>query len=496
MIKSNKQVFDMERNVCYTETTENKAPLPKREKVHRQTKYSTNEKEENMEHTTKKPLFSNKELMQMVVPLFCEQFLVILVGIADTLVISYAGEAAVSGVSLVNQFNTIFIYLFTALASGGAVVISQYIGSRETKEASRSSGQLLMFSALFSVVIMLVVLIGGKGMLRLLFGEVETDVMQACITYLRISAYSYPALAVYNAGAAMYRSLGKTDTTMYISVVANAINIVGNLIGVFVLNAGVAGVAYPSLVSRTFSAVVITWLCFRAKNGVQYHKADIFAWDGKLLQKILRIAIPNGIENGIFQLVKVALSSIVALFGTYQIAANGVAQSIWSLAALSGVAMGPVFITVIGQCMGKEDIEAADYYFKKLLKITLFISAVWNVLVLALTPAFLHFYALSDETRSLVFMLVLLHNVFNTVAFPFSGALGNGLRAAGDIKFTMWVSILTTVCVRLVLSWVFAIGMNMGVMGIAWAMCCDWVVRGIAFFFRLRSGKWKQFRVI
>jgi Na+-driven multidrug efflux pump len=194
--------------------------------------------------------------------------------------------------------------------------------------------------------------------------------------------------------------------------------------------------------------------------------------------------------------VKVALSSIVALFGTYQIAANGVAQSIWSLAALSGVAMGPVFITVIGQCMGKEDIEAADYYFKKLLKITLFISAVWNVLVLALTPAFLHFYALSDETRSLVFMLVLLHNVFNTVAFPFSGALGNGLRAAGDIKFTMWVSILTTVCVRLVLSWVFAIGMNMGVMGIAWAMCCDWVVRGIAFFFRLRSGKWKQFRVI
>jgi Na+-driven multidrug efflux pump len=194
--------------------------------------------------------------------------------------------------------------------------------------------------------------------------------------------------------------------------------------------------------------------------------------------------------------VKVALSSIVALFGTYQIAANGVAQSIWSLAALSGVAMGPVFITVIGQCMGSRDTEGAEYYFKKLLKITLTISAVWNLLILAITPAFLYFYAVEEETKRLVFWLVLLHNVFNTVAFPFSGALGNGLRAAGDVKFTMWVSILTTVAVRLVFSWIFAVTFHMGVMGIAWAMCLDWTVKGIVNLLRLQSGKWKQYKVI
>ena len=292
--------------------------------------------------------------------------------------VSYAGEAAVSGVSLVNQFNTIFIYLFTALASGGAVAVSQYIGRRAMEDAGESASQLLLFSTGFSVIISVLVLTCSEWLLRLLFGRVEPNVMAACVTYLRISAYSYPALAFYNSGAAIYRSLGKTDVTMYLSVVSNIINIIGNLIGVFVLHAGVAGVACPSLVARVFSAVVITVLCFRKKNGVVYHWRWIFRWNGTSMKQILGIAVPNGLENGVFQLVKVALSSIVALFGTYQIAANGVAQSIWSMAALAGVAMGPTFITVIGQCMGKGDTDAADFYFGKLNRITLFWSSVWN----------------------------------------------------------------------------------------------------------------------
>lgn len=188
----------------------------------------------------KAEIFSNRDLKNMILPLFLEQLLVMLVGMADTLVVSYAGEAAVSGVSLVNQFNTIFIYLFTALASGGAVVISQYIGRRAMEDAGESASQLLLFSTGFSVIISVFVLLSGEWLLRLLFGKVETDVMAACVTYLRISAYSYPALAVYNSGAAIYRSLGKTDVTMYLSVVSNIINIIGNLIGVFALHAGVA----------------------------------------------------------------------------------------------------------------------------------------------------------------------------------------------------------------------------------------------------------------
>ena len=397
-------------------------------------------------------LFSNKALKEMIVPLFLEQLLIMLVGLADTLVVSYAGEAAVSGVSLVNQFNTIFIYLFTALASGGAVVISQYIGRKAMDAAGESASQLLLFSVIFSALVSTLVLIGNEGMLRLMFGKVESDVMQACITYLRISAYSYPALAVYNAGAALFRSMGKTSVTMYLSVASNIINVIGNLIGVFVLHAGVAGVAWPSLIARTFSAGVITVLCFRRKNDVFYAEKWIFQWNGELMRNILRIAIPNGLENGVFQLVKVALSSMVALFGTYQIAANGVAQSIWSLAALAGVAMGPVFITVIGQCMGNRDIQAAEVYFQKLTKITLVLSSVWNLLIFLLTPLFMRFYALEPDTKQLVIWLVLIHNLFNAIAYPFSGALSNGLRAAGDVKFTMYVSVISTIAVRLLLS--------------------------------------------
>ncbi len=440
--------------------------------------------------------FSNADLKKLIIPLFLEQLLLALVGIADVFIIGFAGEAAVSGVSLVNSFNTIFINLFTALAAGGAVVISQYIGREDKNRAGQAASQLLTASVLFSAAITIVVLISNEGLMRLLFGRVEDDVMAACITYLRISAYSYPALAVYNAGAALYRSFGKTSTTMYISIAANTINIIGNIIGVFVLQAGVAGVAWPSLISRVFSAAVITVLCFSKKNPVRYFGAWITKIDGTLQKKMLGIALPNGFESGIFQLVKVALSSVAAMFGTYQIAANGVAQTIWTLAALVCVAMGPAFITVIGQCMGAGDIEAAEFYFKKMTKITLIFAVAWNAFVFALTPIVMHFYALEEETKRLVIILVLIHNVFNGFVLPLADPLGKGLRACGDIMFTTIISLFTTIGVRLVFSIIFAIWMNLGVIGIAFAMCLDWTVRGIIYYIRYKGGKWKTFRII
>ena len=448
------------------------------------------------ENNDLKRIFSGKDLAKLIFPLVIELMLTLLVGMIDSVMVSSAGEAAVSGVSLVNQFNTIFIYLFTALASGGAIIVSQYIGNKDEKRTVLSSSQLLMFSIVFSIVLSILVLIFNKQLLGLLFGKVESDVMKACVTYLRISAYSYPALAIYNAGAALYRSMAKTKVTMYISFAANIINVVGNIIGVYVLKAGVAGVAYPSLISRVFSAIIITVLCFNKKLEAYYDSKDIFRFDGKMLKRILNIAIPNGVENGIFQLVKVALSSIVAMYGTYQISANGVAQSIWSLAALVGSAMGPVFITVIGQCMGAKDVDQAKFYFSKLIKWSLVFSIVWNLLVLAITPFILLFYNLADETKHLIIILVIIHNIANTVVFPLSGPLSQGLRATGDVKFTMIVSIASTVGGRLVLSIILALGLHLGVIGIALAMCGDWTIRAIIFFYRYKSNAWTKFEVI
>lgn len=420
-------------------------------------------------------LFTDKELKDLILPLFVEQFLIMLVGIADIFTVSFVSEEAVSGVSLVNSFNTVFINLFSALSAGGVVIISQYMGRGDVKEAGRSSSQLLTSSAIFSIVSALIVLISGERLMKLMFDRVEDEVMKACVTYLGISACSYPALAVYNAGAALYRSMGKTDATMYISAVSNLINVAGNCVGVFVFHAGVAGVAWPSLISRTFSAILITSLCFSERNDVRYTIDQIFRIDKSLQKKILCIAVSNGIESGIFQLVKVALSSV---------------------AALVCVAIGPAFITVIGRCMGAGDLRAAEFYFKKLIRITVTFSAIWNALIFAATPVIMHFYSLNVETKELIVSLVLIHNIFSSSAFPFADPVGKGLRAAGDVKFTTMVSLFTTIGIRLIFSMIFGIKLGLGVMGIAYAMCLDWIIRGIIFGARVKGGRWKEFKVI
>lgn len=440
--------------------------------------------------------FSNEDLRRLIIPLFLEQLLVMLVGIADTFMVSFAGDAAVSGVSLVNMFVTFFIYVFTALASGGAVIVSQYIGGEDRENADHTAGQLLMVSVAVSMLCTIIVLFFDRPLLNLLFGRVEPDVMAACVTYQRIMAYSFIPLGIYNAGAAVCRSISRTEVTLKISVAANVINVIGNAMGIFVLKAGVAGVAWPSFLARTFSTAAVTWFCLKKENPVRYLAASIFHWDFTSVKRILKVAVPNSIENGAFQLIKVALSGITALFGTAQIAANGIAQSIWSLAALMVVMMGPVYITVIGQCMGAGEVVEADYYFRKLTKITVVSAILWNILIFSLTPLIMRLYPLSDEITGLVIRLVLIHNIFSALAWPFGGALPNGLRAAGDVKYSMVVAVASTVLIRLVLSYVFGVLMNLGVIGIAWAMVCDWIVRSVFFLFRYRQGKWRSMKVV
>lgn len=441
-------------------------------------------------------MFSNKDLRNLIFPLFVEQFLLMFVGIADTFVVSFSSEADVSGVSLVTSFNTVLIFLFTALSSGGAVIISQYIGSKKEKEASQTASQLLLISIVISVVLCTLILIFRHSLLSLLFGKIEPKVMDACEIYLVITTFSLPFLAIYDAGAALCRSMGKTNITMYISTVTNVINVIGNCIGVFVLHLGAAGVAYPSLITRLLSALIVTWYCFSKKLSVHYHVKDIWKWNGDLQKKIMGIALPNGVENGVHQLVKVALSSMVALFGTYQIAANGVAQSIWSLASIMGFAMAPVYTTVIGQCMGARNIDAANFYFKKLNKITFVLSILWNAFIFIITPLIVRYSAISAQAKSLVIWLVLINNIFNGIAYPFAGSLGNGLRAAGDVKFTMIASISLTIAARLFFSALLGLAFGWGVIGVAIGMSMDLVFRGILFIWRYRSQKWTEFHLI
>ena len=441
-------------------------------------------------------MFSNQALKKLLIPLVIEQILVMLVGMTDTLMVSSAGEAAVSGVALVDMVNFLMITILTAVATGGAVIVSQYLGSRQSENAEKSAGQLVMISAAISLAIMAICLLFCRQLLQLLFGTVEADVMQAAMTYFLITACSFPMLGIYNASAALFRSAGKTDITMYISLLMNTVNIIGDFIGVQLLDAGVAGVAVPTLISRGLAAVVITALAFRERNRIVLRWKNIVCWDALLLGRILRIAVPNGIENGLFALGRVLVTSIVSQFGTVQIAANGVANSIDQIAIVVVNAVNLAIITVVGQCIGAGEPDQAQFYTRKLMKISYLSTGILGGAVCAALPFILRFYQLSDSTMWYAAVLIIMHNILAFLLHPTSFNLANSLRAAGDVRFTMYTGILSMMIFRLGSAVLFGIVLNLGIIGVWIAMGMDWLARSVAFSVRYAGGKWRTIRSI
>ena len=440
---------------------------------------------------TENRLFSKKDLRKLIIPLILEQTLAITVGMADTMMISSAGEAAVSGVSLVDMFNNLIISVLAALATGGAVVTSQCIGAGRREEACRSARQLVFTEAAITIGISVLVLLFHRQILGLFFGQIEADVMQNAIIYLIISVFSFPLLAVYDSCAALYRSMGNAQITLKISLLMNVINVVGNAIGVYVLKLGVAGVAIPSLVSRGVAGVVLFTFLHNPDNLVFLTRGK-FKVDATIVKRILFIGIPSGIENGIFQLGRVLVVSIIAAFGTSQIAANGVANSLDSMGCIVGQAMSLAMITVIGRCVGAGEEGQVRYYTKKLLGETYFYTAVINSIILLLLPWILQIYGLGEETTRLSYILVMIHDGMAIFLWPASFVLPNMLRACNDVKYTMVVSIFSMITFRIGFSYVFGVHMGWMAVGVWAAMVIDWVFRVLCFVGRYLTGTWRK----
>ena len=440
--------------------------------------------------------FSNPALKAIIIPLLIEQLLQLVDGLSDTMMVSYAGEEVVAGVGLDTMIYTVFIYLFTSISAGGAIVVSQYLGNKKKEDADLAASQIFHLGGFLSLTCMALMLLFGSALLKVMYPETEPETMDACITYMQIVAISFPANALYNAGAAVYRAMGHTKVTMWVSLTANLINVAGNAIGIFVLKAGAAGVAWPTTISWYVAAFIMTYLCLKKDNEVCIIPKLVFKVKWTMSKRILGVAIPNSVETTLFQAAKVVLGMLVATFGTSQIAANTTGQTIWSLSACINIAMATVFITVVGQCIGAWDTESAEWYIKKLTRLSLLLALIWNVLITAITPLILPLYDLSDETKDLLLIIVIIHNIFSGIVQPFSGPLSGGLRAAGDVKFTMWNSIFATVICRTILSFVLAKWMGMGVIGITLAMVLDWCLKAAINRWRFKSNKWKNKRVI
>lgn len=441
-------------------------------------------------------IYSNRALKRLLLPLVIEQVLVMLVGMVDTVMVASAGEAAVSGVALVDMVNYLIITVMAALTTGGSVIISQYAGGRQPEQAERSAGQLMTVTLLLSAAILAVCLLGRDAILRLFFGSVEADVMAAAQTYFMITACSFPFLGIYDAGAALYRVMRKTSVTMYVSLAMNVINVIGDFIGVSVLHAGVAGVAIPTLLSRAFAAVVMTRLAFHRQNSIPLYCHHILVWDTPVVRRILRIAVPNGVENGLFALGKVLVTSIVTGFGTVQIAANGVANSVDQIAVIVVNAVNLAMVPVVGQCVGASDYTQAAHYTEKLMRISYLFTAVLGLAVCVLLPVLLPLYGLSAHTLRLAALLIALHNALALLLHPTSFNLANSLRAAGDARFTMIVGICSMIVFRLGSALLFGKLLRLRIVGVWIAMGMDWLARSIAFTIRYKSGKWKEKRAI
>ncbi len=444
----------------------------------------------------KEKMFSNRALFRLFAPLLVEQLLLMLVGMVDTIMVSSAGEAAISGVSIVNDVNNLMIQLLAALSGGGAVVVSQYLGLGDKKQTIRSASQLVMISSLIAFGICVISLLSYKQVLQLLYGSVEPDVMQAARTYYWITALSFPVLGIYNAGTAVFRSMGRTNTTMFVSILMNTINIIGNYIGVFVLHMGVAGVAWPTLISRAVAAVLMLGLSFSKENPIYIVWNEIFCWRGMMLKKILTVAVPNGIENALFQVGKILLSTFVATYGTTQIAANGVSNSLNTLcyATESAIQLGAV--TIIGQCVGADDYPQAEYYIRRLVKIAYAAALVNNVIMYLCMPFLLGLYTLSGETYQIAHLIITMECIAVTLLHSPAFVIPSSLRAAGDVRYTMIISVLSMFVFRVAGAYILGTIMGYGVVGTKFAWYIDWAARCIFFIHRFHSGKWKKFRLV
>ena len=442
------------------------------------------------------PLFDRRELRKLLLPLVMEQFLAVSMGMADTMMVSSVGEAAISGVSLVDSVNTLILQVLLALATGGAVVASQYLGRGDMRNARKGASQLYACLIIATTTMALICLALCTPLLRLVFGTIDDTVMGYARTYFLLSAVSYPFMGVYGAGAALFRAQGDSRTSMYASLVMNVINILGNALLIFGFRLGVLGAALATLLGRVFAAIYVTRQLQRPGNPMRISALAQLMPDGAYIRRILAIGVPNGLENGMFHFGKLILSSLVSTLGTAAIAANAVANSLSSMANIPGSAVSLAMTPVVGRCLGAGRREEAKRCTLHLMKIACIGIALTNSLLFVLIPYLTSWFSLSQEATEITIFVMRSFNVVSVVFWAGSFTLPNALRAGGDAKFTMTVSMLSMWLFRVLACYVFVLKLHMGLFGVWLGMYIDWVCRVICFVLRFLSGKWMDHRVI
>lgn len=446
----------------------------------------------NKERKEKNIMFTKKQVWALLIPLMVEQLLTSLMGTADTMMVSNAGSAAISAVSLVDSINILIIYVFAAMATGGAILCSQYIGCGEQNRANEIGGQLILTVAALSSAIMALCILLRRPMLRLIFGQVEADVMTNADVYFLITAISYPFIALYNAGAALFRSCGNSKLPMTVSTISNLLNIAGNAVLIFGLHWGVAGAAIATLLSRVFCAVVVLYFLRKPRQAIVVRDYHSIRPQFSSIRRIMSIGIPTGIENGMFQFGKLAIQSTVSTMGTAAIAAQAMAAILEQLASNAAVGIGLGMMTVVGQCMGAGRRDEAKRYilrFSAYGEVAIVISCL-AIAVLVKPVTILG--GMEPVAAELTCSLVMVIAAVKPILWVPSFLPAYGMRAAGDVRFSMTLSTVTMWSCRVVAAMILARQFGLGPLAVWLGMFIDWAVRGIFFTWRFFSGRWMQ----
>lgn len=444
----------------------------------------------------KQHLFSNKDLRILLIPLVIEQILNALMGTVDTMMVSNVSSSAISAVSLVDSINVLVIQVFSALAAGGTIICSQYMGQKDTKNATRTAQQLVMVVTVISLAITAVCVIWQVPILRLVFGKVEASVMRDSEIYFLYTALSFPFIGIFNAGSSVFRAQENTRLPMAVSVISNVMNIVGNAILIFGFHMGVAGAAISTLISRIFCAVVIMWYLRMPRQEIVVRDYMKIRPDGKRIKTLLAVGIPTGIENGMFQFGKLAIQSTVSTLGTAAIAAQAMTNILENMNGIAAMGIGIGLMTIVGECIGAGRRDEAIYYTKKLSWIAEVVVVISCILVYLLTEGITKVGGMEPESAKMCLYMMGWITVVKPLVWVLAFIPAYGMRAAGDVKFSMILSCISMWICRVSLCIFLCRVMGFGPIAVWIGMFTDWTVRGIVYMIRFRSRKWMDHQVI
>ena len=441
--------------------------------------------------------WTNKRLFTLFWPLIVEQLLIVMIGVINMVMVSSVGEHAMSGISLVESINFLIITAFNAIATGGSVVASQYIGRKDEKSASCSARQLVYITFIISIVLMILTIFTRRIMLRAIYGNIADDVMNSAVIYFLFIALSYPFLALYTSAAAIFRSMGNSKVPMRMVILLNIFTIGGNYLFIYGFGLGVAGAAITTFIGRAIVAYILMHLLMKDKTRIiNLHGIKNVKFDSQMIKRILNIGIPSGLETSMFQIGKILITRIFTAFGTAAIAANAVGATVNSIAFMPGSGFGMGLLIVTGQCIGAADYLAAKRYTKKIMILSYITYLFINLNIFIFMNPIVSIFNLSEEAHNMCMLFLRIHCVTSTLFWCVSFVLPNALKAAGDARYVMVVAACTMWFIRVCLAFVLAFPLGLGPAAVYIAMGTDFLFRGIFFTKRWFSNKWIEKKVI